>query len=85
MYLYRTSGIAAGTGLAWHITDPNGTGRLGDGPDLSAGKETEDQLPFVTPPGCRLVRLSLTYQRSLGTTRIAGFVVLRSVNMAQAH
>jgi len=82
--LYRTSGIAAGTGLAWHITDAKGIRNLGDGPDLSAENDTPNQSYFATPPGCRLVRLSLEYRRSLGTTRIAGFIVLRSIQMELA-
>jgi hypothetical protein len=81
---YRTSGIAAGTGLAWRVTGANGSGSFGEASDLSAEDEREDRVSFVTPAGCRLVRLSLVYQRSLGTTRIAGYVVLRSVAMELA-
>jgi hypothetical protein len=84
-YRYRTSGIAAGTGLAWQVAGANGAGNLGTGRDLSAEEETEGQLSFATPVGCRLVRLSLDYQRSLGTTRIAGFVVLGSVAIELAN
>jgi hypothetical protein len=80
-YRYHTSGIAAGTGLAWRISGANGSGSFGEGRDLSAEEEREDVVSFVTPAGCRLVRVSLVYQRSLGTTRIAGYVVLRSVAM----
>jgi hypothetical protein len=83
-FQYRTSGIAAGTGLAWRITDMNGARSLGKGRDLSAENETQDQVSFSTPAGCRLVRLSLVYQRSLGTTRIAGFIVVRSIDMELA-
>jgi hypothetical protein len=83
-YRYRTSVIAASTGLAWQVTGANGAGNLGAGRDLSAEEETESQLTFATPAGCRLVRLSLDYQRSLGTTRIAGFVILRSVSIELA-
>ena len=84
-YRYRTSGIAAATGLAWQIAGVKSAGNLGVGRDLSAEAETEGQLIFATPPGCRLARLSLNYQRSLGTTRIAGFVVLRSVAIELAN
>ena len=84
-FLYRTSGIAAGTGLAWRITDTNGARSLGEGKDLSAENETQDQVSFGTPAGCRLVRLSLMYRRSLGTSRIAGFIVLRSIDMELAN
>jgi hypothetical protein len=84
-FRYRTSGIATGTGLTWRITDMNGASSLGVERDLSAEQEIQDQISFGTPVGCRLVRLSLVYQRSLGTTRIAGFIVLRSIDMELAN
>jgi hypothetical protein len=84
-FRYRTSGIAAGTGLAWRIADRNGGNGLAEGRDLSAEEEIHDQVSFDTPPGCRLVRISLLYQRSLGTTRIAGFIVLRSIALELAN
>jgi hypothetical protein len=40
-------------------------------------------LTFVTPAGCRLVRLALTYQRKLGTTRIEGFIILRRMELVR--
>ena len=84
-YRYRTSGIEPGTGLTWRIADSKRATSLGEGPNLSAEQETQNQLAFVTPPGCRLVRLSLDYRRSLGTTRITGFVVLRSIQLETAN
>jgi hypothetical protein len=84
-FRYRTSGIAAGTGLAWRIADRNGGNGLAEGRDLSAEEEVHDQVSFDTPPGCRLARISLLYQRSLGTTRIAGFIVLRSLALELAN
>jgi len=84
-FRYRTSGIAAGTGLAWRIADRNGGNGLAEGRDLSAEEEVHDQVSFDTPPGCRLARISLLYQRSLGTTRIAGFIILRSLALELAN
>jgi tetratricopeptide (TPR) repeat protein len=83
-FLYRTSDIPPGTGLTWRVAAVNGAASLGEGKDLSAENETQEQLSFQTPAGCRLVRLSLAYQRSLGTTRIAGFIVLGSVDLVSA-
>jgi hypothetical protein len=80
-YRYRTSEIAPGTGLAWRIADTKHATTLAEGPDLSADEETQNRISFATPAGCRLVRLSLDYRRSLGTTRITGYVVLRSIQM----
>ncbi len=84
-FQYRTSGIAAGTGLAWRIAEVNGVKSLTESRDLSAEDETQEQASFRTPGGCHLVRLSLVYQRSLGTTRIAGYIVLRSVKLELAE
>ena len=84
-FRYRTSGIAAATGLAWRIADRNSGNGLGEGRDLSAEEEVQAQVSFDTPPGCRLARVSLLYQRSLGTTRIAGFIILRSLALELAN
>lgn len=81
-FLYRTSGIASDTGLQWHITDMRDAASLSEGRSLSSEDETEGRLSFTTPVGCRLIRLALEYRRNPGTTRINGFLVLRSVALA---
>lgn len=83
-FRYRTSRIAPGSGLAWRITDLSGAS-LGVGKSLSSEKETEEQVAFRTPAGCRMVRVALVYQRSLGNTRIEGFLILRAVRLAPAQ
>ena len=40
--------------------------------------------PSGPQPCSRLVRLTLTYRRALGTTRIEGFIVLRKLRLTQA-
>jgi tetratricopeptide (TPR) repeat protein len=82
-FRYRTSGIAPGTGLAWRITDLSGAS-LGVGKSLSSDQEIEDGVTFRTPSGCRIVRVALVYQRSPGTTRIEGFLILRNVVLEPA-
>ena len=81
---YRTSRIAPGTGLEWRITDLNGAS-LGVGQSLSSEEDAEEQVAFQTPAGGRLVRVALVYQRSLGTTRIEGFLILRNVRLEPAQ
>ena len=81
---YRTHGIAAGSGLAWRITDPNGGKTLVDAGNLDAENEEAGRVSFVTPAGCQFARLAMAYRRVLGTTRIQGFVVLRKVEMKPA-
>jgi hypothetical protein len=77
-FRYHTSRIAAGTGLAWRIEDASGA-VLNAGKDLSSEQEMEEAIAFRTPPDCRIVRISLVYQRNTGTSRIEGFLVLRKV------
>jgi len=81
---YLTSSIKDGSGLAWRITDMNGV-VLKDHPMVSSDTEIQTETSFVTPSGCRLVRLSLSYQRTPGTTRIDGFVALKSVDLKPSN
>jgi hypothetical protein len=81
---YRTSEIAAGSGLSWRITDLDGAS-LAIGRSLSSEEETTERLAFRTPAGCRLVRLTLAYQRTPGTTRIEGTLILRNVALDPAQ
>lgn len=80
-FLYRTSGIAANTGLAWRATDMEGNDIALAQASLSSEDEAQAEFPFVVPPDCRLIRLLLEYRRRPGTTRIGGYVVLRSVGL----
>ncbi|MGA2119722.1 MAG: hypothetical protein ABSH56_33870 [Bryobacteraceae bacterium] len=81
---YRTSGIAPGTGLRWVVSDAGRNAPIAAGESLSSDAPAAGRLAFVTPSGCDLVRVAIEYQRRPGTTRIAGFVVLRNVEMRAA-
>jgi hypothetical protein len=94
-FVYQTSGIPAGSGLSWRLTDVN-WGRslvfgkagedgkvVGDVTGLSAEVEARGKLAFVAPAGCRFVRLALTYQRATGTTRIEGYIILRRMTLSR--
>jgi tetratricopeptide (TPR) repeat protein len=80
-YWYRTSGIEPETGLGWRITDLPGSSVIAQGKSLASESEKEAGLPFTTPAGSRLVRLTLNYRRALGTTRIEGFLILRKLRL----
>lgn len=80
-FWYRTSGIEPETGLGWRITDLHGASVIAQGKSLASESEKEDGLAFTTPAGSGLVRLTLTYRRALGTTRIEGFLVLRKLRL----
>ena len=80
-FLYRTSGIAPETGLRWRVTDFNGAKILAEGGSLASESERDDRLAFRTPASSGLARLTLTYRRALGTTRIEGFILLRKLQL----
>jgi hypothetical protein len=77
-FTHRTAGIAPHAGLVWRVSDAGGA-LLGAGRSLASEVDSDGHLQFETPAECRLVRLSLRYDRAPGTTRIEGFVVLRNV------
>ena len=78
-FLYRTRGVATGQGLGWRITDARSGTMLGEGAGVAAEEDAEGRLTFATPAECGLVRLALRYHRSPGTTRMEGFLILRTV------
>jgi hypothetical protein len=77
-FAYRTAGIRADSGVAWTAEELDGT-RIAESADLSSGEQADNCMTFLTPAGCRMIRLSLRYRRHPGTTRIAGYLVLRQV------
>jgi tetratricopeptide (TPR) repeat protein len=84
-FTYRTRGIATGQGLGWRITDANRGTALGEGAGVASEEDAEGRLTFATPAECRLVRLALRYHRSPGTTRMEGFLILRSAAVRPAQ
>lgn len=83
-FSYRTAGIAPDAGLGWRITDPNGAKTLAQGASLASENERDGRFTFGTTACTKLVRLTLTYRRALGTTHIEGFIVLRKLRLTQA-
>jgi hypothetical protein len=80
-FAYRTHGIAAGTGLGWRVTDQSGSTSLVDALNLSSESEGSRAISFETPAGSSIARVALVYRRVPGTTRIAGFINLRRVEL----
>lgn len=80
-FLYRTSGIESGTGIHWEIENLSSATKISAGQSLSSEQEVQGKLSFVCPPGRHLIRVVLAYQRNPGTTRIAGFIILRSIEL----
>lgn len=81
---YRTSEIAAGAGPNWRIGDAGRGLGIAAGESLGSEDPTEGRIAFVTPPGCRLLRVALASERRPGATRIAGYIVLRNVELRPA-
>jgi hypothetical protein len=77
---YETSGIAAGTGLAWKLIGPAET-EWGGSAQLSSDDWKAETFQFDTPPGGRLARLALAYRRSPGMTLIEGAIRLRAMRL----
>ena len=78
---YRTSGIQNDAGLSWQVVPLPPAQTLQGLPIAAAENPTWGHFQFVAPPGCRGVQLALSYRRSLGTTRIEGYVVLNEVRL----
>jgi hypothetical protein len=76
---YRTSGIPAYAGVTWRVTSDVTSGELAETDSLFAESEGRLSARFPAPPESRLARLALHYQRASGSTRIAGYIVLREV------
>ena len=81
--LYRTAGIQPNTGLGWRVTDLDGgnINIMASPESLASEDAAQSVIRFITPSGCRLVRIALAYRRTLGTTRIEGAIVLRVAGM----
>ncbi len=81
-FSYRTSGIAAGSGLRWQIVDPKSQRVLAESSDLSSGAVKRDEVGFALPE-TSLLQLRLNYRRTLGTVRVSGMLNVESVGVEQ--
>lgn len=81
-YQYRTSDMAAESGLRWQFRNAaDGAPLASQSPWLSSPQWKDDEALFTAPAAVPLVRLALSYQRSPGATRIEGSVLLRNVSL----
>jgi tetratricopeptide (TPR) repeat protein len=85
---YGTTGIPAGSGIAWQVTDARTGALLARTTSLSSengGKPTgRTTTCFTTPQETGFVNLSLLYQRQPGTVRVDGKLALTDVRLAAA-
>lgn len=80
-YSYRTSDIAPDTGIRWQVVDASSNLVLAQSADLSGTELQRAELKFSVPPGDALLRLRLAYQRTLGTSRISGTLLVASTEI----
>jgi len=81
VYSYLTTDIGPGTGLRWQILDPRSNTLLAASPDLSSPTLRNETMPFTVTDLVPMVRLRLQYQRTSGTPRISGMLVVISANI----
>ncbi len=85
---YETSGIPAGSGIAWLVTDARTGAVLAKTPNLSSEHRGEQgdagTTCFTIPQETGFVNLSLLYQRQPGTVRVDGKLALKDVRLATA-
>jgi hypothetical protein len=80
-YSYYTKEIAPETGIRWQVVDAKSGAVLANSPDLSSEADKQASMAFSVPPETPLLRLRLAYQRAIGTTRIAGSLVVVSTGV----
>jgi hypothetical protein len=80
-YAYKTSEIAAGTGLEWQVIDVKSNTVLARSPDLSSDELKTSATGFSISPGSSVVLLRLAYRRVLGTPRISGTLTVKSIQI----
>jgi tetratricopeptide (TPR) repeat protein len=89
---YETSGIPAGSGIEWQVTDARTGVGLATTTSLSSeqgGQQGRDQgatvtTCFTTAEETGFVNLSLLYQRQPGTVRVEGKLALKGVRLSAA-
>jgi hypothetical protein len=79
---YRTSDIAPGSGLSWAVSDERTGAVLARTANLAAEQGGWVYSCFTAPDGAAFIRLSLDYQRQLGTVRVEGKLALREVRLS---
>ena len=77
----KADGIQPGSGLVWRVADARGGTNLAEFPAVPSGDGSAVEGRFVTPSGCRMLRLTLAYARARGTIRIDGSIVLREATL----
>jgi len=78
---YRTRNVPPDTGIQWQVLDAGTDQVLASSVSLASDVPARVDLPFVIKTDRQLLRLRLSYNRTLGTTRISGTLVVTSVKI----
>ena len=82
---YQTYGVRPNTGLTWRVTDAISGALLAASDGLASENGARAAVDFVTPAGCRLIKIALSYRRAIGTTRIEGSIAVREAGLKRAQ
>jgi hypothetical protein len=80
-YTYHTNGIAPGTGIHWQVLDAKTGTTVAESEALSSETQAQKSWSFAIPDGVPMQRLRLAYQRTLGTPRISGTLLVISTRI----
>lgn len=84
-YEYQTAGVPSNSGLSWRVFDAKtGAELTNNPPSLSREQMGWESTTFSTPADSSGGRLALVYRRSLGTTRINGWLQLKQIALQAA-
>jgi tetratricopeptide (TPR) repeat protein len=78
---YHTHNILPDTGIQWQIVEVKSDKIIASSVSLSSDTPAHVSLPFVVQPDEQLLRLRLAYNRSVGTPRVSGKMVVTSVRI----
>lgn len=82
---YRTYDVPPNTGLTWRVTDAISDALLAASGGMASENSARVAVGFVTPAGCRLIKIALAYRRTPGTTRIEGAIAMREAELKRAY
>jgi len=78
---YHTRDIGANTGIQWEILASESGAVIARSRFLSSDSPATATLPFVVSPDQNMLRLRLVYRRQIGTPRVSGMLVVRSIRI----
>ena len=81
-FAYRTSDVAAGSGVHWEVVDAKSNTPIATSSDLSSEETQQVSFSFTVGPDAPLVYLRLAYRRPARTERTTGTLIVQSIAIA---